>query len=61
VRQAGVDLAKKLGDVVAPGDLLYRIYAQFPADLQFARQACQKSTGYSIGQASDVPHAFVEF
>ena len=61
VRQAGVDLVKKLGEKVQPGDLLYRVYAQFPSDLQFARQACQKSTGYSIGTADDVPHAFVEF
>ncbi len=61
VRQAGVDLARKLGETVAVGDLLYRVYAQYPSDLQFARQACDKSAGYSIGSASDVPHAFVEF
>lgn len=61
VRQAGVDLVKKLGEKVQPGDLLYRVYAQFPSDLQFARQACQKSTGYTVGDAHDVPHAFVEF
>ena len=61
VRQAGVDLVKKLGETVQPGDLLYRVYAQYPSDLQFARQACQKSTGYSVGSADDVPHAFVEF
>ena len=61
VHHAGVDLAKKLGEVVEPGDVLYRVYAQYPSDLQFARQACQRSTGYSIGSADDVPHAFVEF
>ena len=61
VRQAGVDLERKLGETVETGDLLYRVYAQYPSDLQFARQACDKSAGYSIGSASDVPHAFVEF
>ncbi len=61
VRQAGVDLLKKLGEAVQAGDLLYRVHAHFPADLQFARHACDKSSGYSIGTADDVPHAFVEF
>ena len=61
VANAGVDLVKKLGEEVQSGDLLYRVHANFPSDLQFARQACQKSTGYSIGLAQDVPHAFVEF
>jgi len=61
VPSAGVDLAKKLGEEVQAGDLLYRIHADFPADLQFARHACEKSTGYAIGTAADVPHAFVEF
>ena len=61
VPNAGVDLAKKLGEEVRAGDLLYRVHAKFPADLQFARHACDKSTGYTIGSAADVPQAFVEF
>ena len=61
VPNAGVDLARKLGDEVQAGDLLYRVHAHYPSDLQFARNACEKSTGYSIGSAADVPHAFVEF
>ena len=61
VHQAGVDLAKKLGEEVQAGDLLYRVFAKFPADLQFARHAIDKSNGYSIGTAQEVPHAFVEF
>ncbi len=61
VRHAGVDLARKLGEAVQAGDLLYRVYAQYPSDLWFARQACEKSGGYRIGSASDVPHAFVPF
>jgi len=58
---AGVDLACKLGDTVAEGALLYRVYAAYPADLEFARQACQKSNAYTLGTADAVPHVFVEF
>ena len=61
VKQAGVDLARKLGEAVQAGDLLYKVYAQYPSDLLFAKKACEKSAGYRIGQASDIPHAFVEF
>jgi len=58
---AGVDLFRKLGDVVAVGDVVYRVHASFQSDLEFARQACAKSSGYTIGRAGDVPHVFVEF
>jgi thymidine phosphorylase len=58
---AGVDLFRKLGDAVTTGDLLYRVHAGFQSDLEFARQACGKSTGYTIGRTQDVPHVFVEF
>ena len=51
VQVAGVDLRCKLGDRVAPDTPLYRVYANFPADLEFARQACAKSSGYQIGAA----------
>jgi thymidine phosphorylase len=58
---AGVDLFRKLGDAVAQGDALYRVYAGFQSDLEFARQASQKANGYSLGLPSEVPHVFVEF
>lgn len=58
---AGVDLQHKLGASVSVGDLLYRVHADFQSDLEFARQACAKSTGYHIGPVSDMPHVFVEF
>jgi thymidine phosphorylase len=58
---AGVDLFRKLGDAVANGHVLYRVHARFQSDLDFARQACAKSTGYSVGRADDVPQVFVEF
>jgi thymidine phosphorylase len=37
------------------------VHASFPADLEFARQACKKSIAYSIGAPEQLPHAFVEF
>jgi thymidine phosphorylase len=61
VAGAGVDLFRKLGQAVAPGDVLYRVHASFQSDLGFARQACAKSTGYTVGETSAVPHVFVEF
>lgn len=58
---AGVDLFRKLGDAVASGDLLYRVHAEYQSDLEFARQGCARSNGYTLGQADAVPHVFVEF
>ncbi len=61
VQGAGVDLLCKLGDTVAAGDVLYRVYASYAADLEFARQASVRASGYSIGGAGQLPHVFVEF
>ena len=58
---AGVDLFRKLGDGVAAGDVLYRVHAGYPADLEFARLASTRSSGFTIGRADEVPHVFVEF
>src|SRR5690606_26594152 len=58
---AGLDLNAKLGDKVAEGDLLYRIYASYPADLAFASQACERASGYQMGSADQLPQVFVEF
>lgn len=60
IRGAGIDLFRKLGDAVQHGDALYRIYADYPADLEFARQASAHANGYAIGSAGQIPHAFVE-
>jgi thymidine phosphorylase len=60
VQGAGVDLMHKLGDAVRAGDVLYRVHASYPADLAFARQACERHSGYSLGDAADLPHVFVE-
>lgn len=61
VAGAGVDLFRKLGDTVVPGDALYRVHAGFQSDLEFARQACARSTGYTVGPADGMSHVFVEF
>jgi thymidine phosphorylase len=61
VKSSGVDLLCKLGDEVLADEVLYRVHASYPTDLEFARQACKKSIGYAIGNATDMLHAFVEF
>lgn len=61
VKGAGVDLLCKLGDAVTAGEPLYRIYASYPADLEFARLASVRASGFSIGSEADVPRVFVEF
>ena len=61
VKNAGVDLLRKLAEPVASGDLLYRVHSGFAADLGFARRASEKSTGYTVGNANEVPRVFVEF
>ncbi|TNF60144.1 MAG: thymidine phosphorylase family protein [Burkholderiales bacterium] len=61
VRSAGVDLLRKLGDIVQAGEPLYRVHAAYPSDLEFARQACRRHSGYRIGAPQDMPHVFVEF
>ncbi|AVR87716.1 thymidine phosphorylase family protein [Thauera aromatica] len=61
VQGAGVDLLKKLGEPVHRGEALYRVHADYPADLEFARQAAQRASGYSLGEADEMPLLFVEF
>ncbi len=61
VQGAGVDLLCKLGDAVTPGQPMYRVHTGFPADLEFARQASHRASGYRIGSAEEVPLVFVEF
>ncbi len=61
VPHAGVDLRCKLGREVQAGELLYRVHAGFASDLAFARAAVAKSDAYTLGQAVDMPHVFVEF
>ena len=45
---AGIDLFKKVGDTVAAGEPLYRIYACTPEDLELAETVIEDSIGYTI-------------
>lgn len=47
---AGIDLFKKLGDEVREFEPIYRIYSEFNADFEFARQAAKLDSGYRIDQ-----------
>ena len=49
VRGAGVDLLAKLGDAVRRGQPLYRLHAQYEADLGFARDMASADSGYRVG------------
>ncbi|MFN4103110.1 MAG: thymidine phosphorylase family protein [Tepidimonas sp.] len=61
VAGAGVDLMRKLGEPVRAGDVLYHVYAEYPADVEFAREASAHASGYTIGAPHEVPQIFVEF
>ncbi|MCW5652230.1 thymidine phosphorylase family protein [Hydrogenophaga sp.] len=58
---AGVDLQVRLGETVAAGGVLYRVHANYPADMAFARQASERLSGITLGTSAQVPHVFVEF
>jgi thymidine phosphorylase len=61
MQASGVDLLRKLGEPARQGEPLYRVHADYPADLEFARQASARASGYTLGTADEVPHLFVEF
>ncbi len=43
------------------GQPLYRVHADFPADLEFARQACAQGSGYRVGTADEAPRVSWSF
>jgi thymidine phosphorylase len=45
---AGIELYRKLGEEVAEGEPLYRIYSEFSADFEFARGAAGSDSGYQV-------------
>jgi thymidine phosphorylase len=57
---AGVDLFKKLGDSVEEGEPLYRVYAEFQADHQFALKMTEQSSGYAIGKEAAITKSYME-
>ena len=58
---AGVDLLKKNGDIVEQGEPLYKVYAEFRADINFAKALTEKSIGYTVGKADEVTQPYLEF
>ena len=58
---AGVDLMKKLGDPVEKGEPLYRVYAEYRTDFNFAKSQTDSDTGYRIGSPDEVCKTYVEF
>ncbi len=54
---AGVDLLRKIGDPVACGEPLYRIYADTMAELQFAREVATRASGFRVGQEPEAEAA----
>jgi thymidine phosphorylase len=60
VRGAGVDLLRKLGDAVGRSEPLYRVYAEHPSDLRFAKDWARAGSGYAIGDRFEA-REFAEF
>ena len=59
---AGVDLLKKVGHEVKTGEPLYRVYAEFRSDFDFAqRLTTEHGSGYTIGTVEELPKSYVEF
>jgi len=50
---AGVDLHKKLGDPVNAGESIYTVFAEFPADFEFAKESSEQDSGFTIGEKYD--------
>jgi thymidine phosphorylase len=49
---AGLDLLARIGDTVAAGAPLYRLYADYPSEFDFARRWCESDSGYRIGSGT---------
>ena len=52
---------KRLGDTVRKGEPLYKIYAEFQSDLLFAKHLCESGNGFTMGDATEIPHSYLEF
>jgi thymidine phosphorylase len=58
---AGIDIFRKLGDQVAPGDALFRIHAEFQSNFDFARDFAARRPAYRVGADEPAAHNFLEF
>jgi len=54
-------LLKKLGNPVKEGEILYRIYAEFPADFKFAQDLAIHNNGYTIGSEEQIIKSLIAF
>jgi len=61
IKKAGVDLLKKLGSPVKKGEILYRIYAEYPADFKFAQELAAHDNGYTIGTEEQIIKSLIAF
>ncbi|MBL1264080.1 thymidine phosphorylase family protein [Candidatus Methylomicrobium oryzae] len=61
MKRAGVDLLKKLGSPVKKGEVLYRIYAEFPADFKFAQNLAMQNDGYTLGSNVELLKPLITF
>ena len=52
VMGAGVDLLCKVGAAVRAGQPLYRLHAQYAADLDFSRNLAARDSGYIVDGAA---------
>ncbi|WP_298832775.1 thymidine phosphorylase family protein [uncultured Piscinibacter sp.] len=58
VAGAGIELVRRLGERVREGDVLYRVYARFEADLDYARRKSAADAGFRIGAADELPRDY---
>jgi thymidine phosphorylase len=58
---AGVDVFKKLGERVEPGEPLYRIHAEYPSNQEFAREFVRARTGYTLGEREPAVQDLLDF
>jgi len=58
VRGAGIDLHVQLGERVQAGQTLYRVHAQFEADLEFAHRMVADGSAFTLGRADQVPRDY---
>ncbi|MDX1465262.1 MAG: thymidine phosphorylase family protein [Halomonas sp.] len=57
---AGVDVLARIGDAVQVGQPLYRVYAAYPNELTFSRQASERDSGFAVGRPDQITRLNVE-